>query len=186
MDIVAHGLWAGVGVALARRHRPIPDRVAVSAVVMAVVPDLAQLLPLLVTALFAEGGWSVLRAYATALPGLEPAMPPLVAALTHHLHCTLHSAVVAGAVTLLVWRITRAAWVWYPLLGWWSHILIDVFTHSTQFYPVPVFYPFTPWGFDGLAWNTPWFLAANYLAISLAWAGVLLTRTSTGQGPPPG
>ena len=46
--------------------------------------------------------------------------------------------------------------------------MIDVFTHSAEFYPAPVLYPFTQQGFDGVAWNTPWMLAANYTAIVLA------------------
>lgn len=53
------------------------------------------------------------------------------------------------------------------MLGWWSHILIDVFTHSADFYPSPVFYPLTYWGFDGLAWNTPWFMGINYFLLVL-------------------
>ena len=50
-------------------------------------------------------------------------------------------------------------------VGWWSHIVIDVFTHSADYYPSPVLYPITQQGFDGLAWNTPWFMVANYLTI---------------------
>ena len=38
-----------------------------------------------------------------------------------------------------------------PLLGWWSHIVIDVFTQSADFYPSSVLYPITQRGFDGLA-----------------------------------
>ena len=68
--------------------------------------------------------------------------------------------------------------MWLPLLGWWSHIVIDVFTHSAEFYPSPVLYPFTQRGFDGIAWNTPAFMAANYLALALAAAWLWLT-------PPP-
>lgn len=52
-------------------------------------------------------------------------------------------------------------------MGWWSHILIDVFTHSADFYPSPVFYPVTYWRFDGLAWNTPWFMVANCMALAI-------------------
>jgi LexA-binding, inner membrane-associated putative hydrolase len=100
-------------------------------------------------------------------------LPPPLALLTHHLHCAMHSAPVAAAVTLLVWLVTRSLWI--PLLGWWSHIVVDVFTHSAEFYPVPVFYPFTQWGFDGLAWNTPWFLVANHLAIAGALLSLWLT-----------
>ena len=183
MDIVAHGLWAGIGVALARRRWPISRRTGAATVALAIVPDLAQLAPLLALAL-TSGHFDVLRAYSTALPGREPALAPTVALLAHHLHCILHSAVIAASVTALVrWRRGR---MWIPLWGWWSHIVIDVFTHSADYYPVPVLYPFTQRGFDGLAWNTPWFLALNYAAIALAlllaWLGPRRARDS----PPPG
>jgi hypothetical protein len=43
--------------------------------------------------------------------------------------------------------------------------VIDVFTHSADFYPSPVLYPITQRGFDGIAWNTPWFVVVNYTAL---------------------
>lgn len=173
MDIVAHGLWAAIGVAALRRHRTVSNADAVAVVGLAAAPDLAQLLPLLGAAAFGDAGWRVLWAYATALPDMEPVLAPGAALLTHHLHCTLHSAVIAAAVTALVWARTKILWL--PLLGWWSHIVIDVFTHSADFYPSPVLYPFTQRGFDGLAWNTPAFMAANYLAMAAAAAYLWLT-----------
>ena len=174
MDIVAHGLWVGIGLAAAGRRWRITRRTAVATLGMAVVPDLAQLLPLIAGTAFEPGGVTVLTAYVSALPGFEPALPPLVALLTHHLHCIMHSAVVAGTVTGVVWFVSRSLWL--PLLGWWSHIVIDVFTHSADFYAVPVLYPFTQRGFDGLAWNTPWFLALNYVAMALAAGWLVATR----------
>ena len=165
MDIVAHALWAGIGLALARRHRPVASRTVSATLALAVVPDLAQLLPLLGRALV-TGDAHVLVAYATALPGKEPALPAAVALWAHHLHCALHSAVIAAVVTLALYTVARSLWI--PLLGWWSHIVIDVFTHSADFYPAPVLYPFTQQGLDGVAWNAPWFVAVNYTAIALA------------------
>jgi len=173
MDLVAHGLWAGIGVALARRHRPIAPRTAAATITLAVAPDLVQLLPLL-GRVFTSGEVGVLLAYASALPEREPALSPTVAFWTHHLHCVMHSGVVAAAVTLIVWAGLRSLWL--PLLGWWSHIVIDVFTHSADFYPSPVLYPFTQAGFDGVAWNTPWFMVVNYVAIGLAVAALALRR----------
>jgi hypothetical protein len=173
MDIVAHGLWAAIGVAALRRHRAVSNADAVTAVGLAAAPDLAQLLPLLGAALFSVEGWRVLWAYATALPGMEPVLAPWAELLSHHAHCVLHSAVVAAVVTALLWARTKALWL--PLLGWWSHIVIDVFTHSAEFYPSPVLYPFTQRGFDGLAWNTPAFMAANYLALAVAATYLWLT-----------
>jgi len=170
MDTFAHALWAGTVLAAASRRVPIPRGVALATLGMAVLPDLAHLLPLVA----GGGGLQTLVDYTLARPGTEPVLAPWVALLAHHLHCILHSAVIAGVATLLVLRWRRGMLV--PLLGWWSHIVIDVFTHSADFYPVPVLYPFTQRGFDGLAWNTPGFQVANYSAIAVALLVLVLTR----------
>ena len=182
MDILAHGLWAGAGLGLAQRRWRLSRPTMAATVVMAGLPDVVHLLPSLLWATFGHGTFAALRDYAIALPGQEPVTPPLVELLTHHLHCILHSAVVAGAVTALLWALRRSLWI--PLLGWWSHILIDVFTHSADFYPAPVLYPFTQWGFDGWAWNTPWFMVLNYCALAGAWAWMLRTRWDAGRRDP--
>lgn len=176
MDIVAHGLWAGLGFAWAKRDRKLDRKTLALTVSLAIAPDLVQLLPLVSSAGLSEDGWTVLKHYATALPGYEPPMSPLLNAMTHHLHCVMHSALVAGAVTALLWLWLRRLWI--PLLGWWSHIVIDVFTHSAEFYPSPVFYPLTYWGFDGLAWNTPWFMNVNYLLLAILMVIVWRRRRS--------
>jgi hypothetical protein len=174
MDILAHSLWAGVGLAVAARHMPISRRTAVATVALAVLPDIVQLVPLLPWVTSGDGSYAALRDFVIATPGAEPGLPPPVALLSHHLHCTLHSAVLATALTLLLWGLLRRFWI--PLAGWWSHIVIDFFTHSRDFYAVPVLYPFSDWGFDGLAWNTPWFLALNYTVLITCIAALALTR----------
>jgi len=179
VDILAHSLWAGLGVMALRRRLPVAATAAAATVALAALPDVLHLLPLLGWAAWGGGAWSAVLAYALATPGQEPALPPLVQSLSHHGHCLMHSAVVAAAVTALLWVLRRGFWL--PLLGWWSHIVIDVFTHSAAFYPVPVLYPFSEWAFDGMAWNQPWMLALNYAAIAVA-AG-WLWRTGAGRHP---
>ena len=174
MDIVAHTLWAGVAVAVLRRYRPVSRRAVVATMGMAALPDVAQLLPIVAWWWFGEGTLAVVLAYATAVPGHEPALPSTVQWFSHHLHCIMHSALVAGAVTLLLWLLTRRLWI--PLLGWWLHIVIDVFTHSAEYYPAPVLYPITERGFDGVAWNTPWALALNYVALGAVGVWLALRR----------
>ena len=112
-----------------------------------------------------------MQGYAVAVPGEEPVLPAAVKGLSHNLHCIPHSAIVVAVVTLLVWWWRRSLWI--PLLGWWSHVVIDVLTHSADYYPSPVLWPITREGFDGIAWNTPWFMALNYMALTALYFWIL-------------
>ena len=174
MDIVAHTLWAAAGAVVIHRRRPMSRGTAMIALPLAAVPDVIHLLPLAGWWLFGDGSFAALRAYAVAVPGQEPVLPQLVGLLSHHLHCVMHSAPIAAGATLALWAVLRTLWI--PLLGWWSHIVIDVFTHSADYYAVPVLYPFSYRGFDGIAWITPWFMALNYGALATVGAWLLMSR----------
>jgi len=176
MDIVAHTLWAAAGVTALHHRWPITPSIAAATLGMAALPDVLHLLPIALWWMFGNGTFSMLSAYAIAVPGQEPMLPPMVLLWSHHLHCVMHSAIVAGAVTLLLYVVRRTLWI--PLLGWWSHIVIDVLTHSADYYAAPVLYPITERGFDGIAWNTPWFMSLNYTA--LAAVGLWLSLRKNG------
>ena len=184
MDIVAHALWAGAAASWLRRKKPEITRKGVAATVgFAVLPDLAAIVPALLWSFTEAAPLQFLYAHITAVPGTQPGMPSVADNLANHLHCTFHSVIVAGAVTAAVWW--KRPRLLFPLLGWWMHILLDVPTHSEDYYPVPVFYPLTYWGFDGVAWTEPWMLALNYLALVATYAALLLSRRrvrSSGHG----
>jgi hypothetical protein len=180
MDIVAHTLWAAAGAAVVHRRRPLSRGTVAATLVLAALPDVIHLLPLAGWWLLGDGSMAALRAYAVAVPGQEPVLPPLVGLLSHHLHCVMHSAPIAGLVTFALWALRRTLWI--PLLGWWSHIVIDVFTHSADYYPVPVLYPFTQRGFDGIAWITPWFMVLNYAALAAVGLWLLRSRKRLNSG----
>ena len=174
MDILAHALWASIGVGVARRSVAVSRRDAALTVALAAAPDLLQLVPLAGWIAFGGGEWSVLTAYSLASPDTEPILPPTIALVTHHLHCATHSAMVAGVFTLVMGLLRHRFLL--PLAGWWSHIVIDVFTHSADFYPSPVLYPLTMRGFHGVAWNEPWFMALNYAALSAGAIWLVVSR----------
>ena len=163
-DILAHTLWAGAGMVALGRRVPIAPRTIAAGMALAALPDLLHLLPIVGWWWFGNGAAAAMLAHAFPVPGELPPLPPLVAAWSYHLHCTMHSVFVVGAVTLLLWALTRSLWL--PLLGWWLHLAIDVPTHSAEFFPTPILYPFSERGFDGLAWNTPWFMVVNYAALA--------------------
>lgn len=177
MDFVAHTLWAAAAAAMLHRRRSLSRSTVVAALVLAALPDVLHLLPVAGWWLFGDGSLEDLRGYVVAVPGREPGLPPLIQLWSHHLHCVMHSAPVAALVTAALWAVRRAFWL--PLLGWWSHIVIDVFTHSADYYAVPVLYPFTQRGFDGIAWITPWFMVLNYA--TLATVGVWLLTSKKRQ-----
>jgi hypothetical protein len=180
MDILSHGLWAGAGAMLLERKVPIDRTTRWGIVATAVAPDIVPLLPLLAWALATAAPLETAYLYTVATPATEPALPHALTLVIHHLHCSAHSAVVAAAATACAWIVLRC----FPmaLLGWWSHVLLDIPTHSADYYPVSVFYPLADIGVDGIAWTQPWFLAANYTLLALAYMLLLRhRRTATGS-----
>ena len=174
MDIAAHALWVGAGLMALRQRGPAPGRTTVAATLsLAVLPDLVHLLPVLLWSA-GSGSAAALAQYVWARPGGEPDLPAWVAMAAHHLHCTLHSGVVALLVLALLWRQRRR--VALPMLAWASHIVIDALTHSQDFYPSPIVYPISYWGLDGVAWNSPVFQAVNYAALAAVWGWLMLRR----------
>ena len=138
------------------------------------MPDLVALVPVIAWTLTSSSTFDAVVAYVTATPGREPAMAAWARLAEHHIHCSAHSVVVLILATAACWR-------WLPrvapaLLGWWMHLLLDVPTHSREYYAVTVFYPLTEWSFDGIAWTTPWVLAVNYAALAAAYLALFATR----------
>lgn len=173
---MSHALWAGLaGEAGRRRWQAGPGAVA-GAVVFGVAPDAVALAPVLGWALTQADPAALVTAYIWAMPGSEPTLPFVVAELAHHAHCFMHSAVIAALATIIAW-VRRPALL-LPLSGWWTHIVLDVATHSDDYYAVPFLYPFSTWGIDGIEWTNPWVLVLNYAALASAYAAIVATRRS--------
>jgi hypothetical protein len=134
VDIFTHALVGGAGAVAAKRRWPnafaVPHWVAAS-VALAALPDVAHLLPIAGWAIFGTGHVSDLWSYAIATLQSGPTLPEIVQLWSHHLHCVMHSAVIAAVISALVLLVSRTLWT--MTLGWWSHIVIDVFTHSADF-----------------------------------------------------
>ena len=76
-----------------------------------------------------------------------------------------HSFVMFAAVFLAIFLIAKK-WFW-PLTAWAIHILIDIPTHSFQFFPTPFLWPISDYKFNGISWATPWFMLLNYGALMI-------------------
>jgi membrane-bound metal-dependent hydrolase YbcI (DUF457 family) len=158
MDVIAHGLWGGVPFCGRGRGKFF------AGALLGMAPDLLSFGVFHVT----HPGWITLR-LAGEISGPPPLamLPPYV----FHAYNVTHSLVVWAIAFLLLWLTRGPPWV---LLAWLLHILCDIPTHATAYFPTPFLWPLPTPFVDGIAWSTPWFMAGNYTAIVLTYACVIL------------
>src|SRR3989338_3579736 len=149
MDVLAHFLWTYAIAAFAKiKQRKLTG-------LFGVLPDFFSFGILMVLTL-------ITGSFHAGKPDLA-SIPPYV----FHLYDWTHSLVIFGAVYLAVFLITKK---WYlPLIGWGVHILIDIPTHTSTFFPTPFLWPFSDYSFSGISWGTPWFMLLNYSALAIVY-----------------
>jgi hypothetical protein len=76
------------------------------------------------------------------------------------LYGVTHSLIICAAGMVLLWFIARQ-WFWLSF-GWPLHIIIDLPTHTTEFFPTPLLWPLSDFHVSGISWAVPWFMAVNY------------------------
>jgi hypothetical protein len=173
MDTLSHGLWGAAAALAIGLRSTVTPRQTLGAAAMGVLPDVAQAMPVLAWAVTQPDAITVMTSFTFATPARDVQLPGGIAASSHHVHCAMHSIFFAALATLLAYRFRPGLLV--PIAGWWAHIALDIPSHSASYYAVPFLYPFTYWGFDGIAWTTTWVLVLNYAGLLAAYS-VLVMR----------
>lgn len=155
MDILSHGLWGGVAAGRQTKKR---FWLAFS---FGVLPDLLAFAPVFLVHLFTNG--FVRPKFAT----YEPPRPDLLPAYVNQVYNYTHSFLIFALVFLLVWLVMRKPFM--PLLAWGLHILMDIPTHSTAFFPTPFLFPVSSYVVSGIPWSTPAIFFTNWFAIILTY-----------------
>jgi hypothetical protein len=150
MDIFAHSLWGAILGKAVHRFSPKGGMIKISpwwTGAWAIFPDLLAFVPLalVIATGFIFGDIEEVRHIISSLYSLG------------------HSLVTWLVIFLLTWIIFRAPRL--ELLGWLSHIVIDIFTHPIGHYPTPFLWPISNVVFDGTRWAVPGFMVINYLLI---------------------
>jgi len=151
LDILSHGLWGAI--AFGRRNRPS----FWLAFVIGLAPDLLSFGIL----------YGAVALGMADRPDFSHGTPPesTIPHYVHQLYNVTHSIVVFLLVFLLVWRLLgRPVW---ELAAWGLHVLVDVPTHSSAFFPTPVLWPIVDWKFNGWQWMAPAILIPNYVLLGL-------------------
>ena len=152
MDIFAHGFWT-YAVFNKKKYRWL-------ATLFGVLPDLLSFGPLFAYMLFK--GLKFVKD--------ENAIPDYVFAI----YSLTHSLIIFFIVTLVVYLILRK-FPW-PMLGWGLHILIDIPTHTTTFFPTPFLWPISNLRVNGIAWSNQTFMMVNYAALIIFYAYIFYSR----------
>lgn len=149
MDIISHGLYGGV--AFGRRSR----KDFLIAFFFGMAPDLFSF------GIFTVGAWLGIfdRPDWSAGPPPETMIPQFV----HILYGWTHSFVVFAAIFGIVWLIRRKPS--FLMLGWPLHILVDIPTHSSQFFPTPFLWPLSDYRLNGHPWSSPEIFIPNVILL---------------------
>ncbi len=167
MDILSHGLWGSI--IFGRKNK----RSFWTGFLFGIGPDmlsfgvftLARLMSSLMT-----GTWQI----RSGAPDLMD-IPQYV----HSLYNVTHSFVVFAVAFIIVWiYMKRPVW---EMMAWAFHIFLDLFTHSTSFFPTPYLWPFAYTPVNGVPWSTPIIFFTNVGSLVVIYA-VYWYQKSRGAG----
>jgi membrane-bound metal-dependent hydrolase YbcI (DUF457 family) len=149
MDVLAHTLWTNALFHLKYQQERKQRYIAAA---FGVVPDLIGFVPVTIYVL-----WNRL----VFDPSTYQAYNHWTFTYAKEAYNYTHSLVIAVAAILLVMAFRKGKLYW-PMLGWVLHIVIDFFTHP-DFYQTPIFFPISNYqNTHGISWAHPVFMVVNY------------------------
>lgn len=177
MDVLSHWLWGA-----ASTRGKISWKIAGP---MSVIPDLLAFIPSTISTYLAGKDRVKIDS-----DSLTSDLPPIA----WQNYQITHSLVIVTILSLLTYLylvkkgpphilvryidedISMKKLSFYLWLPWFLHILVDIPTHTLQFFPTPLFYPLSDWMFDGVRWSTPWVWILNVIGLACVWAYLLFVR----------
>lgn len=151
MDIVSHGLWGGV--AFGRKSK----KAFWTAFAFGILPDFLAFAPFFVQRILSAGEETLLR---------RPEVMS-VPNYVYDVYQITHSLIMFMFVFGVVWLIRKKPFI--PMLAWPLHILVDIPTHSIQFFPTPFLWPLSNVRVNGHSWGTPEVFIPNVIALAAAY-----------------
>lgn len=158
MDVLSHGLWGGAIVASKGK------RFFWLGFLFGILPDIISFLPHFFDMTFGDG-WHPL--------GKRPPLES-IPQITFALYNVTHSLIIFSAAFLATWAFLKKPFL--PTLAWGLHILLDIPTHSTSFFPTPFLWPISDFKIDGISWSHPLIYFTNLGLLFLIYMYLLFLR----------
>jgi hypothetical protein len=147
MDIISHALWTNL------IFKEVPSAQRSIIILFGVMPD------------FISFSYLTLRHFIKKTMHFTD--PPLteIPRPVFKLYNITHSLVIWLGVFLIL-KVFFLDWWAFAYLGWGLHIMIDIFTHSADYFPTPILWPFSKFHFSGINWSNKWFMLFNYAVLT--------------------
>ena len=177
MDVFSHGLWAGAASKAGNikifKEKPLKTWRSVA---FGVFPDVFAFAPAFIYMFASYIFPSIPKMDHPGPTHLEPATGNtlIISNLTHNLYNLSHSIIIFLLIFGLIWLIFRRPV--FEMGAWLLHILMDIPSHSYDFYPTPFLWPFSDFKINGVHWGQSWFMITNYSLIILAYLIIYLLK----------
>lgn len=152
MDIISHGLYGAAAFGGKNRRRFL------TSFTVGTAPDMLSFGLLWVAnilGLYQRPDWH---------QGGPPPMDSLPSFVSHLYNAT-HSLIIFLFVFILVWLVRKKP---HWLLGAWGlHILVDIPSHSFQFFPTPFLWPLSDFKVNGIQWGDPAIYLPNLALLAI-------------------
>jgi len=166
MDIVSHGLWTHVAFRAARQTK----KAILIALLFGVAPDLVSFGSDFVLELTGIGKL-------LGIPTLFNHWRNGIGAIPHYVYVVYdvsHSLLIFLAAFFAFWLLRKRAFFW-PMASWGLHILIDIPSHSRQFFATPFLWPISDYRVNGINWGTPAFFFANWVVLLALYGWIVVS-----------
>jgi membrane-bound metal-dependent hydrolase YbcI (DUF457 family) len=150
MDTLSHGLYGGI--AAGRKSK----REYAIAFLFGIAPDVLVFVPYMLLSFL---GVFTFERDVSGKP--DPSHIPDFVYMGYDL---THSLVVYAFVAALLYA-TKRKWLLALSIGWPLHILVDIPTHSTEFFPTPFLWPLSDFVVNGVPWSQPYIFIPNVVLI---------------------
>ncbi|KKR07506.1 MAG: hypothetical protein UT32_C0010G0023 [Parcubacteria group bacterium GW2011_GWC2_39_14] len=149
MDIISHGLWGGL--AFGRKNKLN----YFASFLFGIMPDMFSFGILSIAAVL---GLVKGPNWGQGIPS-----PDAIPAFVHTLYNLTHSLITFILLFGIVWVIRRKPYL--PMLAWGLHILVDIPTHSFDFFPTPFLEPLSSFMLNGISWGHPIIFYPNVILL---------------------
>ncbi len=169
MDFISHSLYGGV--AFGRKNK----KLFWWAFFFGMMPDILVFGPF-----FVQRFVLVISNHMSFFPNGAPDLRTIPQYVYQGYDIT-HSIVVFAVVFGLVWLFMKKPP--FIVLGWPLHIMMDLFTHTTQFFPTPILWPISNAHFThGIPWSEPIIFIPNIILLAILYTYFFLIRLRKRKG----